>query len=149
MNSLSEQDRALLNCIQSDFPLDSRPFATIAKRLGITEEAVLQRLQDLERDGAISRFGAVFNPNVAGASTLVSMAVAEDDVEAVADIVNAIPGVNHNYLREHRYNLWFVVTGRDREDLNHKLEQIRDAVPAPMLDLPMEQPYHIDLGFSL
>ena len=149
MIELSQRDCALLNQIQSDFPLDSHPFAAIAASLDMTEEAVISRLQTLDEAGAISRFGAVFTPNVAGASTLVALAVPEDDIEETAALINAIPGVNHNYLREHRYNLWFVITGQNREELKDKLKKVQAAVPYPMLDLPMEQPYHIDLGFAL
>jgi DNA-binding Lrp family transcriptional regulator len=84
MIELTQQDCELLNCIQGDFPLDSHPFASIAQQLGTTEDAVLERLQQLERAGAISRFGAVFTPNVAGASTLVAVAVPDDDIENTA-----------------------------------------------------------------
>lgn len=149
MIHLSEPDCTLLNHIQSEFPLDSHPFDTIARRLGMTEEAVITRLQALEQAGAISRFGAVFKPNVLGASTLVAVAVPEGDIEKTAELINAMPGVNHNYQREHQYNLWFVITGRNRDELDDRLEHIRQAAPYPMLDLPMEQPYHIDLGFAL
>lgn len=149
MIQLSRSDCELLNQIQSDFPLDSHPFATIANRVGMSEEAVVSRLQELEQDGAISRFGAVFTPNVAGASTLVAVAVPEEDIEQTAQLINSMPGVNHNYLREHHYNLWFVITGRDRAELDQRLAHIQQAAPYPTLDLPMEQPYHIDLGFAL
>ena len=149
MIDLSPQDCELLNQIQSDFPLDSHPFATIAQQVGMTEEAVIQRLQTLENDGAISRFGAVFTPNVAGASTLVALAVPGEYIEQTAELINAMPGVNHNYLREHHYNLWFVITGRNRAELDDRLAQIQQQAAYPLLDLPMEQPYHIDLGFAL
>lgn len=149
MNTLSRQDCALLNAVQRDFPLDSRPFATIAGRLGMTEEAVLERLQQLEAGGAISRFGAVFRNGVAGASTLAAMAVPGERLDEVAAQVNGVPGVNHNYLREHDYNLWFVVTAADPQELALRLQAIRDATGLELLDLPMEQAYHIDLGFPL
>ena len=104
MNALSPLDCALLNQVQKDFPLAERPFAEIGRRLGMKEEAVLGRLQQLNREGAISRFGAVFRPNTIGASTLAALAVPPECVEETADLVNAMPGVNHNYLREHEYN---------------------------------------------
>jgi DNA-binding Lrp family transcriptional regulator len=146
---LSRQDCELLNKVRRDFPLDSHPFATIADQLGLDEQAVINRLQELEHAGAISRFGAVFKPNVAGASTLVALAVPTADIERTAQLINTMEGVNHNYLREHQFNLWFVITGCNRAQLDERLEQIKQAAPYPMLDLPMEQPYHIDLGFAL
>lgn len=149
MIELSRQDCELLNGMQSDFPLDSRPFAVVAQQLGMSEDAVLDRLQQLDQAGAISRFGAVFKPNVVGASTLVAVAVPEAEIDSAAALINAVPGVNHNYLREHQFNLWFVITGRDRVQLDAGLKHIQQLLPYPMLDLPMEQPYHIDLGFRL
>lgn len=149
MNTLSPQDCALLNRVQKDFPLDSRPFATIARQLGMTESAVVRRLQELEAQGAISRFGAVFRPNLVGASTLAALAVPQESVEETAALVNAMPGVNHNYLREHDYNLWFVIVGKNRDELDQRLADIETATGMPLLDLPLEQAYHIDLGFSL
>jgi DNA-binding Lrp family transcriptional regulator len=149
VNPLSALDCALLNQVQKNFPLDSRPFATIAEQLGMTEGAVIKRLQVLEAEGAISRFGAVFMPNVVGASTLAALAVPEDQIENVAAMINAMPGVNHNYLREHEYNLWFVIIGRDRAELDERLASIEQETGGPLLDLPMEQSYHIDLGFAL
>ena len=113
------------------------------------EEAVLERLQQLDREGAISRFGAVFKPNTVGASTLAALAVPPKHVEETAELVNAMPGVNHNYLREHEYNLWFVITGSNREELTNRLRDIQTETGYPLLDLPMEQSYHIDLGFKL
>jgi DNA-binding Lrp family transcriptional regulator len=149
MIHLSAQDCELLNHVQKNFPLDSHPFATIGRQVGMTEDAVIRRLQELEEGGAISRFGAVFKPNVAGASTLVAVAVPENAIEKTASLINALPGVNHNYLREHQYNMWFVITGQNRKELDDRLQHIQSATQFPMLDLPMEQPYHIDLGFSL
>lgn len=149
MIELSRQDCELLNALQSDFPLDSHPFAAVAQQLGMSEDAVLDRLQQLDQAGAISRFGAVFKPNVVGASTLVAVAVPEADIDRAAELINAVPGVNHNYLREHQFNVWFVITGRDRAELDAGLKHIQQLLCYPMLDLPMEQPYHIDLGFLL
>ena len=149
MINLSALDCALLNQVQKEFPLDSRPFATIAGQLGMTERAIIERLRTLAAQGAISRFGAVFKPNVVGASTLAALAVPQDQVEDTAAMVNAMPGVNHNYLREHEYNLWFVIVGRNRAELSERLGAIEQKTGYPLLDLPMEQAYHIDLGFAL
>jgi|TARA_B100000315_G_scaffold259695_1_gene316727 DNA-binding Lrp family transcriptional regulator len=142
-------DEALLNLVQKDFPLNNHPFSTIAEQLGTTEQDVLQRLHALEQRGAISRFGAVFRPFAVGVSTLAALAVPDDRISETAELVNDTPGVNHNYQREHEYNLWFVITERNRDKLNQRLRGIADRTGFPLIDLPMEQSYHIDLGFSL
>jgi DNA-binding Lrp family transcriptional regulator len=149
MTDLSIYDRELLNSLQRDLPLCSRPFRQIAEQLGSSEQAVIARLQELESTGAISRFGGVFTPNVSGASTLVALAIPESDLPGIAAAISMIRGVNHNYQREHRYNLWFVVTARNRAAIDQILESIQREYDLPMLDLPLEEAYHIDLGFPL
>ena len=149
MNLLTESDRILLNQLQRDVPLCSRPFQRAAAALGWSEQAVIERLQVLEQDGVISRFGGVFTPNLVGASTLVAMRVPPEELESVAAVVSSIPGVNHNYQRQHSFNLWFVLTAPNRADIDSTLEQLQQQFALPLLDLPMEQAYHIDLGFAL
>ncbi len=139
----------LLNEFQRDFPLCPAPFAELAVRLGVAEKAVLGGLEKLRREGKISRVGAVFAPKRIGASTLAAMAVEPDQLEAVAATVNRFPEVNHNYEREHRYNLWFVVTAASEGRLLATLGAIEKATARPLLALPLLEEFHIDLGFSL
>lgn len=95
----------------------AHPFAKLARRLGVDEVTVLALLQCLQARGLVSRIGAVFRPNVVGASALAALAVAPERLEAVAAQVSAFSEVNHNYQREHRFNLWFVVTAASTDQL--------------------------------
>lgn len=142
-------DFQLLNDFQRDFPLCPAPFAELASRLGVGEKVVLGRLENLRREGKISRVGAVFAPKRIGASTLAAMAVPPEKLEAVAATVNRFPEVNHNYEREHRYNLWFVVTAASEGRLQASLGAIEQAAGYPLLTLPLLEEFHIDLGFCL
>lgn len=142
-------DFHLLNDFQRDFPLCPAPFAELASRLGVAEKVVLGRLESLRRDGKISRVGAVFAPKRIGASTLAAMAVPPEKLDAVAAAVNRFPEVNHNYEREHRYNLWFVVTAASEGRLQATLGAIEQAAGYPLMPLPLLEEFHIDLGFSL
>jgi DNA-binding Lrp family transcriptional regulator len=142
-------DFRLLNEFQRDFPLCSAPFAELACRLGVPEGTVLRGLEALRREGKIARVGAVFAPKRIGASTLAAMAVPPAKLAAIAEVVNRFPEVNHNYEREHRYNLWFVVTAGSEGRLQAALAAIEQAVGWPMLRLPLLHEYHIDLGFAL
>jgi siroheme decarboxylase len=139
----------LLNDFQRDFPLCPAPFAELAARLGVAEKAVLGGLEKLRREGKISRVGAVFAPKRIGASTLAAMAVPPEQLGAVAAAVNRFPEVNHNYEREHRYNLWFVVTAGSEGRLEATLGAIEKAAGYPLLALPLLEEFHIDLGFPL
>ncbi len=142
-------DRRLLDEFQRDFPLVPRPYAILAERLGVAEEAVIERLTRLTSEGAISRVGAVFKPHAAGSSTLAAMAVPPERLEEVADLVSAYPEVNHNYERENRLNLWFVVAAPDQERLEAVLAEIKARTSINVLDLRLLAEYHIDLGFGL
>jgi DNA-binding Lrp family transcriptional regulator len=142
-------DFHLLNDFQRDFPLCAAPFAELAARLGVAEGTVLRMLEALRREGKIARVGAVFAPKRIGASTLAAMAVPPEQLAAVAEAVNRFPEVNHNYEREHRYNLWFVVTAGSEGRLQAALGAIEKVAGQPLLPLPLLQDYHIDLGFAL
>jgi len=147
--TVSEDDIQILNLLQKDFPLSQRPFSAIAAQLGNSESEIVKRLQTLQEAGVISRLGAVFNHEKAGASTLVAMAVPDQHIEAIAAYVSALPQVNHNYKREHRYNLWFVLTASTQAEIDGVLKALHRWPSFPLLNLPMEKGYHIDLGFQL
>jgi siroheme decarboxylase len=142
-------DRRLLNDFQRDFPLTPRPYDDIAEALGIDTDSVLARLERLQQAGMISRVGAVVAPQRAGWSTLAAMSVPDARLEAVADLVSAYPEVNHNYEREHRLNLWFVVTGPDEDAVTRLLRDIKARTGLMVFDLPMLDAYKLDLGFDL
>jgi DNA-binding Lrp family transcriptional regulator len=149
LERLDALDRRLLDDFQSGIPLAPRPFALMAEQLGVTETEVIARLQRLTEAGAVSRVGPVFRPRQVGASTLAAMAVPPERLAEVATLVNGFPEVNHNYEREHDFNLWFVLTAPDQTRLERVLDEIGRRAGLPVLDLPMLAEYHIDLGFPL
>lgn len=142
-------EQQLLNDFQRDFPLVSRPFAVLAQRLQIAEDEVIDSLRALQTRGAISRVGAVLRPHCVGASTLAAMTVPEAQLAAIASLVSSYAQVNHNYAREHDYNLWFVVTGKDDAEVTAVLRHIATRSGLPVLTLPLLDEYHVDLGFEL
>jgi DNA-binding Lrp family transcriptional regulator len=142
-------DSRLLDEFQRDLPLVPRPFAAMAESLGTTEGDVLARLRGLRDKGCIARVGATCRPNTAGASTLAALSIPTPRIEEVAAIVGAEPGVNHSYLREDDWNLWFVATAPSDADLAASLARIEAASGLAVLSLPLERPFNIDLGFRL
>ena len=142
-------ERALLNDWQREFPLMPRPFAVIAERLGCGESEVIEGYRRLTAVGKVSRVGAVLRNNTVGASTLAAMAVPGARLEEVAALVSDYPEVNHNYEREHRLNLWFVVTAESRARVSEVLAEIEQRSGLAVLDLPMLEAYFLDLGFEL
>ena len=140
---------SVLNHFQRDFPLVPRPFAAMAQRLGCAEARVLDTLRALKARGAVSRVGGVVTPRRIGASTLAALSVPPERLPEVADRVSAFSEVNHNYEREHDFNLWFVLAAGDLDRLAATLEQIRRDSGCPVISLPLQEEFHIDLGFDL
>ena len=149
INNFSTLEQHLLNDYQRDMALSATPYADMAKQLGVSEEKILESINSLQDRGVISRVGPVFRPNRIGVSTLAAMAIPEQDVECVARIISAFPEVNHNYQRDHEYNLWFVVTASSAEHLDIVLYEIEQHTEYPLMSLPMLDDYFIDLGFKL
>lgn len=141
--------RRLIDRFQHGMPLCSEPYRAMAEALDCSEDDILARLRHLDRIGGLSRIGPVFEHSRAGASTLVALAVPLHRLESVAAQISRYPEVNHNYHREHRYNLWFVLTGPDRAHLDHLLAEIEAQTGLRPLDLPMRCAYRIDLGFPI
>ena len=146
---LTELERRLLDRYQQGLPLSATPYADMAAALDVDEADVLVALQHLQRLGVVSRVGPVFRPHAVGASTLAAMTVPEERLEEVAAIVSSFAAVNHNYEREHRFNLWFVATAADAKELEQVLESIEFLTNIKVMPLPMIEDYHIDLGFDL
>lgn len=151
---LSQLEKQLLNDYQQGMPLVSEPYAEMARELNIkgfsvTQTQVIDSLKQLQDKGLISRIGPVFKPKSVGGSTLAALSVPQERMEEVAATVSSFDAVNHNYEREHDYNLWFVVTAGSQDDVMQVLEEIEQQTGLTVLNLPMEQDYHIDLGFPL
>ncbi len=151
---LTALEKQLLNDYQQGMPLVSEPYSEIAREINlkgfsVTEQEIIDSLSSLKERGMISRVGPVFKPNSIGVSTLAAIAVPANRVDEVANIVSAFSQVNHNYEREHQFNLWFVVTASSQNEVEQVLEAIELQAGLSVMNLPMEQDYHIDLGFPL
>ncbi len=145
----TDLEKHLLNDFQHDFPLVSRPFLKIAKKFGTSEAIIIKTLNQLKDMQVITRVGAVFRANSIGASTLAAMAIPDNKLEDIAVMINNYSEVNHNYQREHYYNLWFVITAKNEQVLNNVLDDIEHRSGFPVMYLPMLDDYFINLGFDL
>jgi DNA-binding Lrp family transcriptional regulator len=143
---MDELERAIVNGLQGGFPLAERPFAEAAKALGTDEATLIAKLEAMLAMGTLSRFGPMYDvEKMGGAFTLCAMSVPEPDVERVVALVNAHPEVAHNYAREHDYNLWFVIAAASREAIAPVIAAIEAETGHPVLDLPREREYFIEL----
>jgi DNA-binding Lrp family transcriptional regulator len=107
---LDDFDRRLLNAMQGSFPIEPRPYVAVARDLGVPEERVLTRVQELIDDRIIRQVTPIFDTRALGfGSMLVAARVDPEHPWRAAKIVNSHPGVSHNYLRNHAFNMWFTI----------------------------------------
>ncbi len=151
MTSMDETDKMILNRIQSDFPITSRPYQAIGDDLGISEFEVMDRLIRLKNMGIIRRIGGNFVPGKLGfVSTLCAAHVPEEKIGEFAQIVNQFTGVTHNYQRDNRYNVWFTFIAPSREMILENLQLIsRKSGIVEIIDLPATKVYKIRAQFDL
>jgi siroheme decarboxylase len=151
MFQIDDTDRAILNRIQSDFPITSRPYLEVADELELSEDDVITRVARLKEGDIIRRIGGNFVPEKVGfVSTLCAASVPEEKVEAFARIVNSYPGVTHNYLRDNRFNIWFTFIAPSREAIESALEEISNSTGIRgILNLPATRVFKIRAHFDL
>lgn len=143
---LDAVDRSIINALQGEFPLVPRPYAAAAKQLGLTEAELLGRIERLLRDGILTRFGPMFQiERLGGAFCLAAMAVPETEFERVAALVNAFPQVAHNYERQHRLNLWFVLATDTPAGIAETAAAIEAATGYPVFPFPKEREYFVEM----
>ncbi len=143
-------DEKILKRIERNFPVSSYPYRDLANDLSLTEKEVISRLSQLKKKGIILRIGAFFDSEKLGFhSTLVAMKVPQSRLPAVANIVNHYPGVTHNYSRNHRFNLWFVLMGRNRKEIDEIIRKIKDQTGInDILNLPKKHLFKLNLNFT-
>lgn len=147
--SLDATDRAIINRLQDGLPASLTPFAAAADDLGIAEDDLLQRLARLRAEGFLSRLGPMYNAqHFGGGLSLCAMAVPEERFEEVAHIVNGLPEVAHNYARDHRFNMWFVLATEDEAAIAAAIARIEALTDIKVLNLPKLEEYFIGMRVS-
>lgn len=148
---LTAFDKRLLNIIQTDLPLNSRPFAILANRLKTEEAVVIERLKFLKDQGFIRRIGPFFDSTKLGyIGTLVALKVETDYIPQVAAVINSDYGVTHNYERDGEFNLWFTLFSHDMDAQSKTLDKIRKlAGVVKLINLPATQKFKVSVQFTL
>ena len=146
---LDETDRDLLNRIQTDFPVDSRPYEVLAKQFGLTEAEVMERIGRLRKSGVIRRIGGNFPAKKMGyTSTLCASRVPEEKFDTFIEVVSQYPGVTHNYRRNHDLNVWFTFISSSMEEIEQNLTEIARATGVDEIyNLPSEKLFKISVDF--
>lgn len=143
---MDELDRRIVNALQGGFPVCERPFAAAAEGLGMEETTLIARIAALRAEGVLSRFGPLYKAEgLGGAVTLAAMAVPEERFEEVVALVNAHPEVAHNYARDHRLNMWFVLATEDEARIADTIRAIEAETGLAVLNMPRLAEYHVGL----
>lgn len=153
---LSTLDRAIINAFQGGFPTVERPFEPAAKALrdrgvDVSADELLARVQYLDEEGILTRFGALVNAQeIGGNASLVAMHAPPERFDEVAEQVNSFREVAHNYEREHPHlNMWFVVSVADEDRIESVLAEIEEATGQPTYNLPKQQEFRVEAKFML
>lgn len=148
--NLSSTDKIIINHLQGGFPVCEDPWAELERSLGIPADDIRQRIAELKQQGYVSRFGPMYHAEkLGGGLTLAAMAVEPDDFERVAAQVNAHDEVAHNYARDHRLNMWFVIATETPEAVDDVIHAIEQNTGLPVYNMPKLQEYFLGLKFEV
>jgi DNA-binding Lrp family transcriptional regulator len=143
---LDDVDRQIINSLQGGFPVCARPYEAVAAGLDLSEDELIARIERMQTEGYLSRFGPMYHAErLGGGLTLAAMAVPAERYDAVAEQVNAIPEVAHNYAREHELNMWFVLATERPERVDEVIAEIEDLTGLKVLNLPKKEEFFIGL----
>ncbi|MBF0229519.1 MAG: Lrp/AsnC family transcriptional regulator [Desulfamplus sp.] len=151
MTQIDDTDKNILNRIQTSFPIDPNPYKLISQELGISEDELLERLIKMKSDGIIRRIGGNFGPYKLGFfSTLCAASVPDEKLELFTTVVNKYSGVTHNYMRSHRYNIWFTFIAESMNIIEKNLKEISERTGVDdILNLPATDVFKISANFKV
>lgn len=149
--NLDALDKKILQLIQTDFPIVPNPYQVLADEVGTTESDLLARLARMQQTGIIRRLGGLFDSRKLGyTGTLCAMQVPTSDIPRVAQVINAYPGITHNYIRDHQYNMWFTLLAESEEKVQSILAEIKTKTKINnILNLPALHVFKVRVNFEI
>jgi DNA-binding Lrp family transcriptional regulator len=143
---MDDIDAQIINVLQDGVALRERPFVQLATALGISEQAVVDRIERLLADGYLSRFGPLYNADrLGGALSLCALRAPHDTFDTIASLVNAHPEVAHNYERDHELNMWFVLATEHPERIGEVAEEIELETGCEVYQFPKLEEFFVGL----
>ena len=146
-----QTNKNILNRIQADFPIHPRPYKVLGEELGLSEDQLIDKIEQMKQEMIIRRIGGNFSPDRLGFySTLCAARVDPDKIELFTTIVNAFSGVTHNYQRNHQYNIWFTFIAPSVQEIKERLETISQKTGVTeILNLPATHVFKIAANFKV
>jgi len=147
---LDQLDRQLLNILQDSFPICERPYLAVAEQVGISEEELIRRIENLLATNYLTRFGPMYHAErMGGGLSLAAMAIPADDFERVNHIVNSLPEIAHNYERDHDFNMWFVIATEELDEVDATVKRIQALTGYPVYNMPKIEEFYVGLRFAV
>ena len=147
---LDALDQRIVEASQGGFPLVDEPYRALADQLGIAEAELLERLERMLAERVLTRFGPMYQvERMGGRFVLAAMAVPESEFDAVARTVNGMPEVAHNYRREHRLNMWFVLATETPAAIDEVIDRIEAATGLAVFAFPKEREFFVDMRLKV
>jgi DNA-binding Lrp family transcriptional regulator len=146
---LTKLQKQLCNALQDGLPVCRKPYDDLARYLNNDEETILQEIRKLKESGVIRRICAIINYRMLGLTgTLVVAHIPEESLQEVAEAVNSMENVSHNYLRKHHYNLWFTLQAKSAEEIENVLSNLSGRFGIDFYSLPVERVFKLDVRFD-
>ncbi|TAK60738.1 Lrp/AsnC family transcriptional regulator [Methylobacter sp.] len=144
---MDEIDKQIINALQDGFPICDAPYQQAAAQLGLSEQDLISRLKALLDNGALTRFGPLYNAEqMGGALTLAAVKAPIDRFDEVTEIINGFPEVAHNYARNHELNMWFVIaTQQTPEQIQQTINAIERLTSLTVYNMPKKKEYFVNL----
>lgn len=143
---MDQVDRAIINGLQGGLPLSERPYLEAAQRFGIGEDELIARLGRLLADGVLTRVGPLFQiERMGGSFTLAALQAPVDEFDRIAQIVNNLPEVAHNYARAHALNMWFVLATETPAAIESVIARIERETGCSVFNFPKLREYFVEL----
>lgn len=147
---LRKLQKQLCNVLQDGLPICPKPYDDLAKYLNNNEETILQEIRELKESGVIRRICALINSLALGMTgTLVAAHIPEENLQEVAEAVNSLENVSHNYLREHYYNLWFTLQAESPKQIEVTVSNLSGRFGIDFYSLPIERVFKLDVRFDV
>jgi len=143
---MDQIDRDIINGLHGGLAICERPYLEAAQRLGLDEDELLARLARLLKDGVLTRVGPLYQiERMGGAFTLAALHASAEDFEQVAQRVNALPQVAHNYARDHDLNMWFVIATETPGEIDEVIKTIERETGCSVFNFPKSREYFVEL----
>lgn len=143
---MDQIDRDIINGLQEGLAVCERPYLEAAQRLGLQEDDLIARLSRMLAQGVLTRVGPLYQiERMGGTFTLAALHAPVDAYEQVAQCVNALPQVAHNYARDHELNMWFVIATETPGEIEKVIDQIERTTGCSVFNFPKSREYFVKL----